>query len=106
MHENEVKESMVNHIVMWKFRQELSQEEKNSVANEMKTQMEAIVKKMSDVQSLSVITAPLESSNCDILLIGCFSTKEALSAYQNAPEHVRLKSRLMPFFASRTCVDY
>lgn len=97
---------MVNHIVMWKFRQEVSEAERAAIASQMKEQTESIGRRMAAVNTLDVITEPLESSNCDILLLGTFNTEAELLAFQRDPEHQGLKDRLMPFFASRACIDY
>ena len=97
---------MINHIVMWKFRPDIPEEERRQISAGMAAGMEALGGRLPGVHTLRVVTDPLESSNYDLLLASAFVSEEALAAYQQNPEHLALKETYAPAFASRSCVDY
>ena len=69
---------MVNHIVFWNFKPELTEVRINELA----------------------------SSNKDIALISSFETVEALNAYQIHPDHVKAGSFVKTVTCDRACFDY
>ena len=97
---------MINHIVMWKFRPDIPEEERRQTSAGMAAGMEALGGRLPGVHALHIVTAPLESSNCDLLLVSSFDSEEALAGYQQNPEHLALKKKYAPAFVSRSCVDY
>lgn len=97
---------MVNHIVLWNLKEELSVQEKKEAAFEIKSRLEAVAKKVEGVISLEVVINDLESSNKDIALISKFETKEALMAYQVSPAHVEAGNYIRTVTEQRSCFDY
>ena len=97
---------MVNHVVMWTFRQDVPEAERRRVAAGMAAGMASLGKRVPGICSLRVVAEPLGTSNCDILLVSSFDSEKTLADYQRDPEHIALKEKYMPAFASRSCMDY
>lgn len=97
---------MVNHIVLWNLKEELSESEKKEAALEIKKRLEAVAKEIDGVISLEVVINDMESSNKDIALISRFETKEALMAYQVSPAHVQAGNYVKTVTEQRSCFDY
>ena len=57
---------MVNHIVLWNFKKELSDAEKKDAALRMKKELEAVKDQVPGTISLRVVTQALPSGNKDI----------------------------------------
>ena len=75
---------MVNHIVCWNFKEELSKEERIVAGNTIKEKLEAIKNCVSGAVSIKVKINQMESSTKDIALISCFESVEALNNAKNA----------------------
>lgn len=97
---------MVNHIVMWNFRPELTEEERKETGIKMKRDLEALAGKIGGIISLKLVVNELESSNKDIALISTFESVEALNAYQVHPEHVKTAGSFKEYICDRACLDY
>lgn len=97
---------MVNHIVMWNLKAELSEEEKKEAALIIKEKLEAIADTISGVISLKVYINEMESSNKDIALVSSFENEEALKAYQVSPAHVEAGKYVRSVTEGRSCLDY
>ena len=67
---------MVNHIVLWNFKEELNVQEKREAAERIRMELEAVKEQVSGVVSLKVVTDPLDSSNKEIGLISVFENEE------------------------------
>lgn len=97
---------MVNHIVLWNIKEELSVQEKKEVALKIKNKLEAVAQKAEGVISLKVLINEMESSNKDIALISKFESKKDLDAYQVMPEHVEAGSYIRTVTDGRSCFDF
>lgn len=97
---------MVNHIVMWNFKEELTDEQKAEAGRIIKESLEAVKEKAEGVISLEVSVNGLASSNKDIALISCFETVEALNAYQVHPDHIKAGAYVKEMTCDRACFDY
>lgn len=97
---------MVNHIVCWNFKEELSKEERIVAGNTIKEKLEAIKNCVSGAVSIKVKINQMESSTKDIALISCFESVEALNAYQVSPEHVEAAKYIKSVVCDRVCFDY
>lgn len=97
---------MVNHIVLWNFREEMTDAEKKDAASRMKRELEAVKEQVPGTVSIRVVTDALASSNKDIGLISVFDTEEALKAYQVHPAHVAAGTFIKTVTTGRTCLDY
>lgn len=97
---------MVNHIVLWNFKEGLSEQERKEAAERIKRELEAVKEQVSGVVSLDVVTAPLASSNKEIGLISVFESEAALQNYQVHPAHVAAGGFIKSVTENRTCLDY
>lgn len=97
---------MINHIVLWNLKEELSAQEKKEAALEMKSKLEAVAQKTEGVVKLEVVINEMESSNKDIALISKFESKKALEAYQISPEHVEAGNYIRTVTNGRSCFDF
>lgn len=99
---------MVKHIILWTLRNELSEDEKNSVKAGIKAGLESlkgVVPGLVDVNV--VIDGRLASSNADVMLDCTLESEEALKAYAVHPAHVAVAdSKVRPYTAVRSCLDF
>lgn len=97
---------MVHHIVLWNFKEELSESEKKEAALRMKKELESIKDQVPGTISLQVVTQGLSSSNKDIGLLSVFETESALKTYQDHPAHVAAGTFVRAVTKERACLDY
>lgn len=97
---------MVKHIIIWSFREGLSQEEKLEAAKRIKMELEALIDKIDGLEEIKVETVPLESSSGDLLLDSTFVSEDALKAYQINPDHVKAAQFVRSVVETRKCFDY
>ncbi|MBE7051680.1 MAG: Dabb family protein [Ruminococcaceae bacterium] len=98
---------MVKHIILWILKDEYSNEEKQKIKADAKTNLEALKGKIPDLIDIKVYTNGLASSNADFMLDSSFESEEALKAYAVHPDHVYVADTYVrPFTASRSCLDF
>lgn len=99
---------MVKHIILWKLKEELSEQEKNEVKKGIKQGLESLVGKVPGLVDVHVqIDGLLASSNADVMLDSTLESAEALKGYAVHPEHVAVAStKVRPYTAQRTCIDF
>lgn len=98
---------MVKHIILWKLKDEYSQEEKQSIKAGIKEGLESLQGKIPGLLEIKVQTEGLESSNVDVMLDSSFEREEDLKAYAVHPEHVAVADgKVRPYTAVRSCMDY
>ncbi len=97
---------MVQHIVLWNLKPELSAAEREAAGTKIKEILEAVKDKVDGVISLEVKINPLSGSNRDIALLSCFESEEALNAYQIHPEHQAASVYIRSVTCERACFDY
>ena len=67
---------MVNHIVMWKFKPEVKEEDKPAIKAAMKENLCALVGKVPGLLTLEFVENPLSSSTHDIALVSTLEKAE------------------------------
>lgn len=99
---------MVKHIILWKLKDELSEQEKASVKQAAKQGLESLVGKVPGlIECKLIIDGRLDSSNADMMLDSTLDSPEALDGYAIHPDHVEVANTLIrPFTCVRTCLDY
>ena len=98
---------MVKHIILWTLKDELSDEEKQSVKVGIKEGLEGLAGQIPGMVDISVRIDSLESSNADVMLDSTFDSEEALKGYSVHPKHVAVAdTRVRPYTAVRSCMDY
>ena len=98
---------MVKHIILWILKDEYSNEEKQKIKADAKTNLEALKGKIPGLIDIKVYTNGLASSNADFMLASSFESEEALKAYAVHPDHIYVADTYVrPFTASRSCLDF
>ena len=99
---------MVKHIILWTLRNELSEDEKNSVKAGIKEGLESLKGVVPGLVDVNVIIdGRLASSNADVMLDCTLESEEALKAYAVHPAHVAVAdSKVRPYTAVRSCLDF
>ena len=99
---------MVKHIILWRLREDLSAEEKETVKRDIKAGLEGLAGRIPGLIYINVvIDGRLDSSNADIMLDSGFEDEAALRAYAVHPEHVAVADgKVRPYTIQRTCLDY
>ena len=98
---------MVKHVILWKLKEEYSGAESADIKAGIKGGLEGLKGNIPGLIDIKVNTEPLESSNCDLMLDSTFEDYESLKGYSANPLHVEVaNSKVRPYTASRTCMDY
>ncbi len=98
---------MVHHIVMWKFKPEIKEEQKPALKQAMKENLTALVGKVPGLVSLEFIDSPISSSTHDIALVSTLEKKEDIAVYGSHPAHVEVADTYVrPYVTERACLDY
>ena len=98
---------MVKHIILWRLKESLTNEEKAEAKKNAKENLEALMGNIDGLLSITVNIDPLESSNCDMMLDSSFEDEAALAGYQKHPMHVAAANNFVrPFAEVRLCMDY
>ena len=80
---------MVKHIILWRLREDLTAEEKESVKQGIKAGLEGLAGRIPGMVDITVnVDGRLDSSNADVMLDSTFIDEAALKAYAVHPEHV------------------
>lgn len=99
---------MVKHIILWKLKDELSEQQKARVKAGIKQGLESLAGKVPGLVDIKVqIDGRLASSNADVMLDSTLIDAEALKGYAVHPAHVEVADTMVrPYTAVRTCLDY
>lgn len=98
---------MVRHIILWQLEDELSAEEKRTVCENMKRELEALVGTVEGLCSLTVHIDGLATSNADAMLESELTDAAALAHYAAHPAHVAAADGFVrPFVKTRLCLDF
>lgn len=99
---------MVKHIILWTLKDSLSEEEKIQIKKSIKEGLESLQGVVPGLTDIKVqIDGRLASSNADLMLDCTLESEEALKGYTVHPAHVAIaNSRVRPFTAIRSCLDY
>ena len=93
---------------MWKFEDDSNPNENRMKAIEIKAGLEELLYLVEGIVSLEVHidSVPWSDSTGDIFVDCLFESREALEAYQNHAEHVKLKEYLKSCELSSLCMDF
>lgn len=98
---------MIKHVILWQLREDLSDEQKTQIKQDVKAGLEALVGQVPGLLYVKVVIDPMPSSNTDIYLDSAVEDEAALEVYQNHPAHVAVKNDLIvPNAQTRLCMDY
>lgn len=95
---------MVIHIVAWNFASSIDEEEKATLFEKIKYEMEklAIIDGCIDIE----VHSCLKTSTKDITLIGKYESVDALQAYATHPSHIEAKNQFVDVLVDREAIDY
>ena len=98
---------MVKHVILWKLKEEFSDEEKKQIKAGIKEGLEGLAGQIPGMTEIKVRIDCLPSSTVDVMLDTTFESAEALKAYSVHPKHVAVAdSKVRPYTAGRSCMDY
>ncbi len=94
---------MIKHIVMWKFKEGVSEADKL----EMKQQLEALKGVVPSLLEIEVgLDVARKDASMDMALYSEFHTMEDLAAYAGHPEHLKVVDFVRTLVCGRAVVDY
>ena len=97
---------MVKHIVLFKLKEELPLNQKESIMKSFKDAIEALPKQISFIREIEVGINMNSSEEWDIALYSVFDNLEDVKAYSIHPAHVEAAKILANAKKDRSCVDY
>lgn len=98
---------MVHHIVMWNFKPEISESEKETIKKEMEVNLQGLVGKVPGLLSVEFVSSPISSSTHDIALVTTLEKAEDIAIYAKHPAHVHVADTYVrPYVTNRACLDY
>ena len=98
---------MVHHIVMWKFKPEIAEEQKPELKKAMRENLEALVGKVPGLVTVKFVEEPIPSSTHDIALVTTLEKAEDIAVYGSHPAHVAVADTYVcPYGTGRAGLDY
>lgn len=98
---------MLQHIVMWKLKDEALGLDKKALGLELKRRLEALVGQVPQIRSfqvgLNVVAADTAS---DVVLVSSFDDLAGLDGYVKHPKHQEVVDFVKQVVAERRAVDY
>lgn len=98
---------MVTHIVTWKFKDEITEDQKPMLKKAMAKNLEGLVGKVPGLLTLKFVAEMLPTSTHDIALVATLNSAEDILVYAKHPDHVKVADTYVrPFVKDRACLDY
>jgi len=98
---------MVRHVIVWTFKDEYSDSEKEQIKAGIKEGLEGLQGKIPGLVEIKVNTDKLASSSGDAMLDSLFENEEALKNYSSNPLHVEVaNTKVRPYVKIRSSFDY
>ncbi len=97
---------MLKHIVLFKFKDFSSDEEKRSKLFDIQEGLEGLSGEINELKRIEVGINNNPSESYDLSLYTEFENKAGLDAYAIHPKHVELARIIKLNVVSRACVDY
>lgn len=97
---------MVKHIVMFKLKDSLSENEKIKIMNSFKSAIEALPETIKFIKDIHVGLNINPSEKWDICLDSTFDSLEDVKAYSVHPAHVAAAGIIKDAKEDRACVDF
>lgn len=97
---------MVKHIVIFKLRDEIAQEEKLDIMNRFKVAIESLPAKIPCIRKIEVGLNINPAETWNIALYSEFDSLEDVKTYATHPEHVAAGKIIADAKENRACVDY
>ena len=97
---------MVKHIILWKLKSDMTEEEKAAARAEAKRRLESLGGKIPGLIRIEVITDRLPTSTADMMLDTEFEDADALAGYQKNPLHLEAAGFVRSVVETRLCLDF
>ena len=98
---------MVTHIVMWKFKEEVPESEREMRKDEMEKSFYALKDAVPEIKECQFIRKPLDSSTHDIALIVKVNCPMCLKKYiENEFHQATANKYVRPFVTERASLDF
>ena len=97
---------MVKHIVMFKLKESLSENEKIEIMNNFKSAIESLPEKIKFIKDIHVGLNINPSEKWDICLDSTFDSLDDVKAYSAHPDHVAATGIIKDAKEDRACVDF
>lgn len=98
---------MVHHIVMWNFKPEIPESEREKIKKEMEVNLQGLVGKVPGLLTVKFVSNPISSSTHDIALVTTLDKAEDIAIYAKHPAHVHVADTYVrPYVTNRACLDY
>ena len=98
---------MIRHVILWQWKDGLTEAEKETIGNEIKEKLEALAGVVPGLKEIRVCVSPMASSNADIYLDSVVEDAAALKVYAEHPAHLAVKDGLIvPNVKTRLCMDF
>lgn len=98
---------MVKHIILWKLKENYSEEEKCEIKKGIKSNLEGLLGVIDGLMDIKVLSDGLSSSTADIALFSSFKDYQALKDYSINPNHVAVANTYVrPHVSVRSCFDF
>ena len=98
---------MVHQIVMWKFKNEIKEEEKADLKKAMAEHLKGLVGKVPGLETADFVENPIPSSTHDMALVTTFQKAGDIAVYATHPDHVAVADTYVrPYVTERACLDY
>ena len=96
----------MQHIVMFKFRDDVPQAVRSQAATQFKRDIEALPSVIPTIRHIHAGVNINPAEQWDICLISRFDTLDDVKSYSVHPAHKAVASGLMQHIAERACVDF
>ena len=97
---------MIKHIVLFRLKKEMLQEEKVSLMKRFKQEIEALPNDIDFIRKIEVGLNVNPTEDFDIALYSEFDDMEDVMRYAKHPKHLAVAALLNDAKESRSCVDY
>lgn len=97
---------MIKHIVLFKLKEDLPENEKLQVMTNFKNAIESLPAKIPFIREIEVGLNKNTAETWDIALYSVFDSLEDVKAYSVHPDHVEAAKILANVKKDRSCVDY
>ena len=98
---------MIKHVVFWRLKDSVDGRSRAEIAQQMKSQFEAMRDKIPGLRSIEVgIDFSAGDDSAHVALYSEFDSREALDAYQVSPEHMAVVPFIRAARTERRVVDY
>ena len=96
---------MIHHTVQFRFRSDVSNEQRNAAKAEFKAGIEALPAVIPTIRKVAVGFNVNPAEHWDICLYACFDTLEDAKAYGAHPAHRAVALELMKHIEERACTE-